>query len=91
MWSEGQLILVGVLTNDDSVTRSQRITQQQFAYAIFDVGLDGTFQRTGAKLDVITFDGDGRPPRLLVTDRFAAEVGEVGDGGEVGAGEREKS
>jgi len=42
-------------------------------------------------LDDVTFDGDGRPPQLLVTDRFAAEVGEVGDGGEVGAGEREES
>ena len=42
-------------------------------------------------LDIVTLDGDGHPPRLLVTDRFAAEVGEVGDGGEVGAGEREES
>ena len=37
------------------------------------------------------FDYLRHPPRLQVTDRFATEVGEVGDGGEVGAGEREKS
>ena len=57
MWSEGQLILVGVLANDDSFTRSQRIAQQQFTNAIFDVGLDGTLQRTGTKLHVVTLDG----------------------------------
>ncbi len=52
---EKQLFLTGSFAHANRVTLSERVGENLFAYAIFDIVLNGAFQRPRTKLYVISF------------------------------------